>query len=209
MALETANTIYGLQSTNPTPTDPVSQGDDHLRLVKSVLKLQFPGAAGSGFAIPITAKEAEINYLSGVTSNIQAQLNKALFIAGTQLAFGQTTPPVGWTKITLPAQAMSVLNNVGGQSGGIHDPTSNPYIPTHSHTVNINTSGESGKHTHPGVVGLVLSTSAGTTGSAFNTADVSGYNFEDHFHNVSGNTGANAGTNWQPVYFTSILCVKS
>jgi hypothetical protein len=81
MSLETATTIAGLVNTNPTPSDAVSQGDDHLRLIKSVLKTQFPGVAAAGFAIPITAKETELNYLVGVTSAIQAQLNGTAFHA--------------------------------------------------------------------------------------------------------------------------------
>jgi hypothetical protein len=32
--------------TNPTPGDPKSQGDDHLRLIKTVLKASFPNFSG-------------------------------------------------------------------------------------------------------------------------------------------------------------------
>lgn len=46
MPLEVATYINGLDSANPTPTDPKSQGDDHLRLVKTVLKNSFPALAG-------------------------------------------------------------------------------------------------------------------------------------------------------------------
>ena len=42
MALESATYIDELNSSNPTATDNVSQGDDHLRLIKSVLKTSFP-----------------------------------------------------------------------------------------------------------------------------------------------------------------------
>ncbi len=42
MGLESASYIDELNSSNPTATDPVSQGDDHLRLIKSVLKTSFP-----------------------------------------------------------------------------------------------------------------------------------------------------------------------
>ena len=38
MALESANYLNGLVDTNPASTDQVSQGDDHLRLIKKVLK---------------------------------------------------------------------------------------------------------------------------------------------------------------------------
>lgn len=75
MGLELATTIKQLDKLWPEPSDDVSQGDDHLRLLKKVLKLIFPGANGEGFAIPITATEEEINFLRGVTSNIQEQIN--------------------------------------------------------------------------------------------------------------------------------------
>ena len=43
MGLETAATIKALVATNPTSTDPRDQGDDHLRMLKTVLKAMFPG----------------------------------------------------------------------------------------------------------------------------------------------------------------------
>ena len=42
MALESASYISGLVAGNPLGTDVISQGDDHLRLIKSVLKTSFP-----------------------------------------------------------------------------------------------------------------------------------------------------------------------
>jgi hypothetical protein len=61
MALETATYISQLTATNPTASDPVSQGDDHLRLIKSVLQAQFTtlGAAA------VTTTAAELNLLDG------------------------------------------------------------------------------------------------------------------------------------------------
>lgn len=47
MGLETGTYISDLVATNPTPDDPKSQGDDHLRLIKSALLQSlggFPGA---------------------------------------------------------------------------------------------------------------------------------------------------------------------
>lgn len=75
MGLETGNLISQLIDTNPTGSDDVSQGDDHLRLVKRVLKNTFPGSANQGFAKQIVATEDELNYLQGATDNIQAQLD--------------------------------------------------------------------------------------------------------------------------------------
>ena len=42
MALESATYVSGLNSSNPASTDAVSFGDDHLRLLKSILQSSFP-----------------------------------------------------------------------------------------------------------------------------------------------------------------------
>ena len=44
MALESASFISGLVAANPPGTDAISQGDDHLRLIKTVLKASLPNA---------------------------------------------------------------------------------------------------------------------------------------------------------------------
>ena len=64
MGLETATYISQLVPTNPTSSDPVSQGDDHLQLIKSVLQAQFTtlGAAA------VTTTAAELNLLDGKTT---------------------------------------------------------------------------------------------------------------------------------------------
>jgi len=51
MTLEVATYINDLQPVNPPGTDPTSQGDDHLRLIKQVLPNQFPGATRA-WAVP-------------------------------------------------------------------------------------------------------------------------------------------------------------
>jgi hypothetical protein len=59
MGLE-ANTsstyINGLVGTNPTTADPLSEGDNHLRLIKDVLQRSFPAIVGA-----VTVSNAEIN----------------------------------------------------------------------------------------------------------------------------------------------------
>lgn len=42
MSLESANKISNLVKTNPASTDPVSEGDNHIRLIKTVLQSSFP-----------------------------------------------------------------------------------------------------------------------------------------------------------------------
>ena len=61
----------------PTIGDLVSQGDDHLRGIKGVIKTTLPNVNGA-----ITASEEELNFVVGATSNIQEQIN--LLIASNQ-----------------------------------------------------------------------------------------------------------------------------
>jgi len=86
MSLESGNTIQDLVTTNPQMIDPVYAGANHFWLVKTVLKNIFPGSGGNGFSTPITATEAELNRLSGVTGNVQAQINAAQTTANAALA---------------------------------------------------------------------------------------------------------------------------
>ena len=96
MALESTTYIDGLVATNPAGTDARSQGDDHIRMVKSAVKATFPNITGAVTATHtelnlidgvtattaelnkmdgVTATTAELNYVDGVTSNVQTQLN--------------------------------------------------------------------------------------------------------------------------------------
>lgn len=46
MTVETATYLNSLSSANPGSTDQIPEGDDHLRLIKAVLKSTFPGRGG-------------------------------------------------------------------------------------------------------------------------------------------------------------------
>jgi len=130
MALETSTTISGLVSANPTAIDAVSQGDDHLRLIKSVLKAQFPGAGGTGFSIPITATEAEINQLSSIIAGG--------IPSGTRMPFYQASPPVGWTATAIQNDSMmrvvtAALTGGTSGAGSSHSPILNNVVTSHTH----------------------------------------------------------------------------
>lgn len=83
MALETATYISDLVSTNPTSSDNISQGDDHIRLLKGTIKATFPNISGAvtpthtelNVLDGLTASTTELNYVDGVTSAIQTQLD--------------------------------------------------------------------------------------------------------------------------------------
>ena len=106
MALETGTYISDLVATNPTASDAKSQGDDHLRLVKSTVKATFPNVAGA-----VTPTHLELNYVAGVTSALQTQLNlKAPKDAATFT--GNTTLP-GTTVIgSVVSQEIAYLSGV-------------------------------------------------------------------------------------------------
>lgn len=88
MSVETGTTLAQLDQTWPQASDQILEGDDHIRLIKAILKAQFPGTGGLGLNTPIIATEAELNYLQGVTSAIQTQIDAAL--AQSQAAIDAT-----------------------------------------------------------------------------------------------------------------------
>lgn len=63
MGLETASYLSQLQPANPSATDRLQQGDDHIRLLKQVLKNTFPNITG-----PITLTQAVLNGLPSLTT---------------------------------------------------------------------------------------------------------------------------------------------
>ena len=59
MALESATYINTLIDTNPSGADSISQGDDHIRLIKKVLKNTFPNVASATSPILAVTHKAE------------------------------------------------------------------------------------------------------------------------------------------------------
>ncbi len=74
MALEDATWISQLQKNDPGGTDLVSQGDDHLRLIKKVLQNSFPAAIDSELIPDVTDKA---NYLLSVNATSDGIVWKA------------------------------------------------------------------------------------------------------------------------------------
>ncbi len=87
MALESTTYINGLVATNPTGTDARSQGDDHIRMVKSAVKTTFPNITGA-----VTPTHTELNYVDGVTSAVQTQLDAKAPLASPTLTGTPAAP---------------------------------------------------------------------------------------------------------------------
>ena len=216
MGLETGSTISSFITSNPTSSDPVNQGDDHLRLIKSVLKAQFPGSAGSGFAIPITATEAEINALHGLTN--------FYFASGTRMPFAQAAAPTGWTQdITDNAnnRMLRVVNSAGGGVGGTDSPIVNSttmVAHTHTFTGAAHTHTDSG-HSH------TLTASTGAAGGAYvnitngftsympnsnqTSSVISSESANISTTTAGGSNSSTTGVSWTPRYIDMIICTKN
>jgi hypothetical protein len=81
MGIEAATYLNQLVATNPTGLDAKSEGDNHIRLLKSVLQATFPNISGA-----MTATQARLNLLNSAS--------KSDLTAGTAPAFTVTTPQV-------------------------------------------------------------------------------------------------------------------
>ena len=132
MALESATYISGLVATNPVASDAPSAGDDHLRLIKATLLATFPNVTGA-----VTPTHTELNYVDGVTSAIQTQLDALASVTqNTQNAnytlvagdankhiYKSNTTAYAWTvpansAVPFPTGTTITLVN-GGSSGAI------------------------------------------------------------------------------------------
>ena len=77
MAVEAATYISDLNTANPDgASSHVSELDDHVRLLKTTIKATLPNVTGA-----VTPTHTELNYVDGVTSAIQTQLNAKAAIA--------------------------------------------------------------------------------------------------------------------------------
>lgn len=75
MGLETSTYVDGLNVSNPAATDGLAQADDHIRLIKTVLKNTFPNITGA-----VTATQATLNDIPtaltdlGITDGTSGQI---------------------------------------------------------------------------------------------------------------------------------------
>lgn len=95
MALEAAGWISELDATNPVSTDKKKQGDDHIRMLKTVLKAVFPNAS-KAFRFPTVSSSQTASF-----SVVAADQNKLFLISTASVAVTATLPTLvsgdaGW-----------------------------------------------------------------------------------------------------------------
>ena len=62
MAVESASWVTQLVATNPVVGDPVGEGDDHLRMIKTVLQKSFPSSSTAAIVPNVSGQSGK--YLS-------------------------------------------------------------------------------------------------------------------------------------------------
>lgn len=151
MALETAQFIHQLEISNPAATDQLSQADDHIRLLKAVIKATFPNITG-----PVTLTQAQLNTVFSIPVGIiSAWYGPSNAIpAGYALCDGSTVNlSDGSGTIQTPNLTNRVIVGAGsliaqGQTGGAATSSVNTgEAGAHTHTVS------GGAHTHTGAIG--------------------------------------------------------
>jgi len=117
MSLETATYIYNLVATNPTSTDPKSEGDDHIRVIKSVIKNSFAGFPGMVVVTGTEAQGATVNdYAVTITPAPSA------YTASTLIVFKATHANTGAVTLQINAlgtKALLAVDNTALKSGDI------------------------------------------------------------------------------------------
>lgn len=196
MGLEIASFIDDLNAAWPLADDGKSEGDDHLRNLKSCLQAQFPNL-GSVVAVLPTAEE--LNYLVGVTANIQVQLDDAMQVAVGQrfLCRADVLPSNGfWSLYTGDTDRVPlIMNTLGVSAGGSWTISglSSSAISTagssHTHTLTINSN----------TADVLASSGVGVsvaddTHSHSGTANTSGSSHSHNAPSISHSAG------WRPRY---------
>ena len=94
-----------LVATNPAAGDNVSEGDDHIRGIKNVLKLTFPNVDAA-----VNATPTELNYVDGVTSAIQTQMDTKAPLASPTFTGTVAIPNVANLETAVVANTAKVTN---------------------------------------------------------------------------------------------------
>lgn len=141
MALEQATFINQLVTSNPQSTDTVAQADDHIRMIKAVLKTTFPNITGA-----VTATQDDLNTVipTGLIAMWSGAINA--IPSGWALCNGSNGTPDLRDRFVVGAGSTYAVGNTGGANSVT---LTESQIPAHTHV--ITTSGSAataGAHTH-------------------------------------------------------------
>lgn len=153
MSLESATYINSLVETNPLGSDPLSDADGHLRLIKATLKATFPNITG-----PVTATQASLNSPFPTGGIILWSGSLASVPTGWLLCDGSGGTPDLRDRFVVGAGSTYAVGDTGG-AATITLSVSN--LPSHNHGGTTGGGGVDHSHTYSG-------TTAGAGGHAHN-----------------------------------------
>lgn len=112
MALESSTYINGLVASNPTSSDNISDGDNHIRLLKSTIKATFPNVTGavSGTHTAINSAVTEAN--AATNANTASKIVKR--DASGNFSAGTVTAALSGNATT--ASTLQTARTIGGVS---------------------------------------------------------------------------------------------
>jgi hypothetical protein len=205
MALESpVNFISDLVASNPVSTDGLQQADDHLRNIKTAVKATFPNVTGAITSTQAelnkldgaTASTAELNYVTGVTSGIQTQLNAkqatitgaATTIDDSDLTASRALISDGSGKVAVSAVTSTELGYLDGVTSNVQTQintvtTAVNNVAGYPQVITIKTSGTS--YAIPSGAQAVLIRAAGAGGGGGTRGPGSGNS------NLTGSNGGN------------------
>lgn len=128
MGIEVATYISSLVSTNPLGSDNASDGDNHLRLIKSVLMSTFPNMDAAFYKPKVSTKTANYTLLvtdDNVVLNLDSATTKTLTLPNS------STIAAGWSCKVIcaqtPSTAHSIARNATPGTDTINGATSVPF----------------------------------------------------------------------------------
>ena len=225
MPLETATFINNLVASNPASTDTVSQADDHIRLIKQVLKTTFPNLNA-----PVTATPAQLN--SAVPTGFIGMWSGSLATIplGWGLCDGSAGRPDLRDRFIVGAGNTYIIGTTGGANTVV---LAESNIPSHNHTFSGSGSASSaGAHNHTlsdpshshvynrylsgSIEGFSIAASGNagtnvTTGSSTTGITIAGVG--DHSHSITvsgvvGSTGGGVAHENRPPYYALAFIIK-
>lgn len=191
MGLESATYINGLVDTNPTTTDNANQGDNHLRLIKSVLKNTFPNLTGAVTVSQTVLNTPYVPIAGGtITGNIVAS-------GGAQFVGNASTATTLQTARTINGVSFNGSANITFGTDAVAEGATNLYFTNARARSAISTAGSLSYNSTTGVISYseAVSSVAGKTGAVtLAIADVA--NLQTTLDSKPSNTGTGASGTW-------------
>ena len=218
MPLESATFITNLVASNPASTDTVSQADDHIRLIKQVLKTTFPNLNA-----PVTATPAQLN--SSVPTGFIGMWSGSIATipAGWGICDGSSGRPDLRDRFIVGAGSTYSIGNTGGANAvtlieanlpaHTHSfsgtGSSSEVDLSHTHTFSGTTDG-GGSHSHSR---LSTSTASGGSNSGAwtvvaadgGTSTTSTAAVGNHTHTYSGTTSSFSGNHSHTITVSGVI----